>query len=209
MIQNFENSSIYARELFKLDEKKKNLEKIALENNIPIITREVLKYMLFLAKNINAKNILEIGTATGFSSIFLAEISKENNGKLTTIEIDEERYIEANKNFVNFNLTKYIESINDDALNILPNLNKEFDFIFIDASKSKYELFFDYSFKLLKNGGIIFIDNLMFRGYVAENEAPKRYKTLVKNLKHFINNLNEKYNFTLLPFGDGVGVVIK
>ncbi|WP_156300308.1 O-methyltransferase [Streptobacillus canis] len=209
MINNFENSSIFARSLFKFDEKKEMLEKIALDNSIPIITREVLRYMIFLAENIKAKDILEVGTATGFSGIFLAEVCQKNNGKLLTIEIDEERYLEANKNFKEFGLDTYIESIHDDALNILPKLNKKFDFIFIDAAKSKYEDFFKYSYELINDGGIIFIDNLMFRGYVAEKEIPRRYKTMVRNLKDFINNLNDKYNFTLLPFGDGVGIVIK
>ncbi|ACZ01389.1 O-methyltransferase [Streptobacillus moniliformis] len=209
MIINFENSSNFARKLYKFNEKQEKIEKIALENKIPIITREVLRYMIFLAENINAKNILEIGTATGFSGIFLAEVCKKNNGKLTTIEIEKDRYLKANENFEEFGLSTYINSIHDDAMNVLPNIKEEFDFIFIDAAKSKYEDLYNYSYKLLRKGGIIFIDNIMFRGYVAEDEIPKRYKTLVRNLKEFINHLNDRYNFTLLPFGDGVGIVIK
>ncbi len=209
MIINFENSSNFARNLYEFNEKQEKLEKIALENRIPIITREVLKYMVFLAENIKAKNILEIGTATGFSGIFLAEICKKNNGKLTTIEIDEERYLKANENFKEFKLSEYINSIHDDAMNVLPNMTEKFDFIFIDASKNKYEDFYNHSYSLLREGGIIFIDNIMFRGYVAEDDVPKKYKTMVRNLKKFINYLNDKYNFTLLPFGDGVGIVIK
>ncbi|WP_073508112.1 O-methyltransferase [Streptobacillus notomytis] len=209
MIINFENSSNFARNLYEFNEKQEKLEKIALENRIPIITREVLKYMVFLAENIKAKNILEIGTATGFSGIFLAEICKKNNGKLTTIEIDQERYLKANENFKEFKLSEYINNIHDDAMNVLPNMTEKFDFIFIDASKSKYEDFYNHSYSLLREGGIIFIDNIMFRGYVAEDDVPKKYKTMVRNLKKFINYLNDKYNFTLLPFGDGVGIVIK
>ena len=100
-----------------------------------------------------------------------------------------------------------------DALDEILKLDKDrkYDFIFIDASKGQYKKFFEMCYNLLEKNGTIFIDNIMFRGIVAgnENEIPKRYKTIVKRLKEFINELNEKYNFVLLPFGDGVGLVRK
>lgn len=213
MIDNFIKSTKFAQKLnifdnILLDE----FEKEAISNNIPIISRDVLKLLTFISDNISAKNILEIGTAVGYSGVFLANICKINNGKLTTIEIDEERYKEAQKNFLKFKLLDSVEQILGDGLEVLPNLfneNRKYDLIFIDASKSKYIDFFEMSYKMLNNGGYIFIDNIMFRGLVAEEEVPKKYKTIVKNLKYFINYLNEKYNFVLLPFGDGVGLVYK
>lgn len=209
MIINFEKATEYTQNLFNIkDEKLLELEKKSIENKVPIITREVLNFMIFLAKNNKSKDILEIGTAVGYSSIFLANVAKENGGKLTTIEIDEERFLEANKNFSDFSIENII-SINDDALNVLPNLKDKYDFIFIDASKSKYLDFFNYSYKLLKEGGYIFIDNILFRGYVTEENIPKRYKTMVNNLREFIEYLNKEYNFVLIPFGDGVGIVKK
>lgn len=210
MIENFTSSSEYARNLFKIeDEKILEIEKEAIEQNIPIITREVLNFMLFMAKNNNSKNILEIGSATGYSGIFLAKICKENKGILTTIEIDEKRYLKAKENFEKVNLEENIDIILGDALEVLPTISKKFDFIFLDAAKSKYELFFEKAFNLLNENGYIFIDNLMFRGYVADTKSPKRYSTIHKRLNHFIENLNQKYNFVLLPFGDGVGIVKK
>lgn len=209
MINNFENSTNYVRNLFNFDDERlEQLEEYAIRKNIPIVTREVLNFMIFLSKKNKSKNILEIGSAIGYSSIFLASVAKLNQGKLTTIEIDESRFLEAKSNFERFNLDN-IEIFNDDALNILPKLNEKYDFIFIDASKSKYMEFFKYSYEMLNDGGIIFIDNILFKGYVSEKEYPKRYKTIVKNLDNFINYLNEKYNFVLLPFGDGVGIVTK
>lgn len=209
MINNFENSTNYVRNLFNFDDERlEQLEEYAIRKNIPIVTREVLNFMIFLSKKNKSKNILEIGSAIGYSSIFLASVAKLNQGKLTTIEIDESRFLEAKSNFERFNLYN-IEIFNDDALNILPKLNEKYDFIFIDASKSKYMEFFKYSYEMLNDGGIIFIDNILFKGYVSEKEYPKRYKTIVKNLDNFINYLNEKYNFVLLPFGDGVGIVTK
>lgn len=212
MIQNFEKSSKYAQKLLKIeDEIIKEIEKESLENDVPIITREVLNYMIFEANRIKAKNILEIGTATGFSGLFLAKISNENGGKFTTIEIDETRHNKAKENFEKLGILEGSNLILGDALEEIPKLNKneKFDFIFIDASKGQYGKFFEMCYELLSENGVIFIDNLMFRGIIAENEIPKRYKTIVKRLKEFIYKLNDEYNFILLPFGDGVGIVRK
>ena len=180
---------------------------------MPIITDEVLNYMIFTARNIKAENILEIGTATGYSGLFLAQIANENGGFLTTMEIDEIRYGKAVENFKKLGLFKKNKMILGDAFEEIPKLNKnmKYDFIFIDASKGQYLKFFEMSYELLNENGIIFIDNLMFRGLVAvdKEEITKRYKTIVKRLKEFIEKLNEEYNFVLLPFGDGVGIVKK
>ena len=214
MIENFDKSSEYTQKLFKIDDDIiLEIELESLKDKVPIITREVLNFMLFEAERIKAKNILEIGTATGFSGLFLAQIANRNSGKLTTIEIDEARHKKAKENFKKLGLLEKNEMILGDALDEILKLDKDrkYDFIFIDASKGQYKKFFEMCYNLLEKNGTIFIDNIMFRGIVAgnENEIPKRYKTIVKRLKEFINELNEKYNFVLLPFGDGVGLVRK
>ena len=101
-----------------------------------------------------------------------------------------------------------VKIYNADACEILKDLDEKYDFIFIDAAKGKYLDFFKLCYDKLNYGGLIFIDNILFRGYVCENEYPKRYKTIVKNLREFINYL-KKYDFALLPFGDGIGLVRK
>ena len=214
MIENFIEASKYAQNLFKI--KNEIIQKIkneSLEQNVPIITDEVLNYMIFTARNIKAENILEIGTATGYSGLFLALIANENGGFLTTMEIDEIRYEKAVENFKKLGLFEKNKMIFGDALEEIPKLDKnvKYDFIFIDASKGQYLKFFEMSYELLNENGIIFIDNLMFRGLVVvdKEEIPKRYRTIVKRLKEFIEKLNEEYNFVLLPFGDGVGIVKK
>ena len=214
MIENFIESSKYTQNLFKIkNEIVQEIKNESLEQNVPIITDEVLKYMIFTARNIKARNILEIGTATGYSGLFLAQIANENDGFLTTMEIDEIRYRKAVENFKKLGLFEKNKIIFGDALEEIPQLDKnmKYDFIFIDASKGQYLKFFEMSYELLNENGIIFIDNLMFRGLVAadKEEIPKRYKTIVKRLKEFIEKLNEEYNFVLLPFGDGVGIVKK
>ena len=214
MIENFIESSKYTQNLFKIkNEIVQEIKKESLEQNVPIITDEVLKYMIFTARNIKARNVLEIGTATGYSGLFLAQIANENDGFLTTMEIDEIRYRKAVENFKKLGLFEKNKMIFGDALVEIPKLDKnmKYDFIFIDASKGQYLKFFEMSYELLNENGIIFIDNLMFRGLVAadKEEIPKRYKTIVKRLKEFIEKLNVEYNFVLLPFGDGVGIVKK
>ena len=214
MIENFIESSKYAQNLFKIrNEIIQDIKNESLDENVPIITDEVLNYMIFTARNIKARNILEIGTATGYSGLFLAQIANENSGFLTTMEIDEIRYGKAVENFKKLGLFEKNKMIFGDALEEIPKLDKnvKYDFIFIDASKGQYLKFFEMSYELLNENGIIFIDNLMFRGLVAayKEEIPKRYKTIVKRLKEFIEKLNEEYNFVLLPFGDGVGIVKK
>ena len=214
MIENFIESSKYAQNLFKIrNEIIQDIKNESLDENVPIISDEVLNYMIFTARNIKARNILEIGTATGYSGLFLAQIANENSGVLTTMEIDEIRYGKAVENFKKLGLFEKNKMIFGDALEEIPKLDKnvKYDFIFIDASKGQYLKFFEMSYELLNENGIIFIDNLMFRGLIAadKEEIPKRYKTIVKRLKEFIEKLNEEYNFVLLPFGDGVGIVRK
>ena len=214
MIENFIESSKYAQNLFKIrNEIIQDIKNESLDENVPIITDEVLNYMIFTARNIKARNILEIGTATGYSGLFLAQIANENSGFLTTMEIDEIRYGKAVENFKKLGLFEKNKMIFGDALEEIPKLDKnvKYDFIFIDASKGQYLKFFEMSYELLNENGIIFIDNLMFRGLVAveKEKIPKRYKTIVKRLGEFIEKLNKEYNFVLLPFGDGVGIVKK
>lgn len=214
MIENFIESSKYAQNLVSIEsEMLKDIERESLEEKVPIVTREVLKFMIFTAEGIKAQNILEIGTAVGYSGAFLAQIANRNKGQLTTIEIDGERYKRAVKNFKKMDLLNKNKLILGDALEEIPKLNKneKFDFIFIDASKGQYMKFFQMCWELLNEKGIIFIDNLMFRGLVAENDGntPKKYRTIVGRLKEFINKLNREHDFVLLPFGDGVGLVRK
>lgn len=184
------------------------IEAYAHEYNVPIVTKEVAEYLKFLIKSYKIKNILEIGTAIGYSGILMAKEIKEDNGKLYTIEIDEERYNLAQENFKKSGLNNII-SIKGDALEEVKKIEDRFDFVFIDASKGHYMDFFEDSYKLLNDGGIVFVDNIMFRGYLYK-EYPKRFKTIVKRLDSFIDYLYKKEGkFVLLPFGDGVGLYFK
>lgn len=185
------------------------IEKHAEGNSVPIIGKEVAEYLKFILNtNKNIKNILEIGTATAYSGITMLSQIQDRNGELTTIEIDEERFKIAKENFKKSNL-KGVNQIFGDALDEIKKLDRTFDFIFIDAAKGQYKTFFEDSYKLLNQGGIIFIDNILFRGYLYNKGVPKRYKTIVRKLDEFIDFLYENYEFILLPVSDGIGLVYK
>ena len=209
MLEELKEANEYiAGKIKEKDELILEMEAYAQEYNVPIVTKEVAEYLRFLVSSYKIKNILEIGIAIGYSGILMAKEIKENNGKLYTIEIDEERYNLAQENFKKSGLSNII-SIKGDALEEVKKINDTFDFIFIDASKGHYMEFFEDSYKLLNEGGIIFIDNIMFRGYLYK-EYPKRFKTIVKRLDSFIDYLYKRDDrFVLLPFGDGVGLYFK
>lgn len=185
------------------------MEKYAREYNVPIVTKEVAEYLKFIVKSNGIKNILEVGTAIGYSGILMAKEIEENGGKLYTIEIDEERYNLAQENFKKSGLNNIV-SIKGDAVEEIKKIDEKFDFVFIDASKGHYMEFFEDSYKLLNKDGIIFIDNIMFRGYLYK-EYPKRFKTIVRRLNEFIEYLYSRDGgeFVILPFGDGIGLFRK
>lgn len=185
------------------------MEQYAREYNVPIVTKEVAEYLKFTVRSNNIKNILEVGTAIGYSGILMAKEIEKNGGKLYTIEIDEERYNLAQENFKKSGLNNVV-AIKGDAVEEIKKIDEKFDFVFIDASKGHYLEFFEDSYKLLNENGIIFIDNIMFRGYLYK-EYPKRFKTIVKRLNEFIEYLysREGGKFVLLPFGDGIGLFCK
>ncbi len=210
MLEELKDANSYVVSKIKeKDELILELEKYAAENNVPIVTKEVAEYLKFMVDMNKSQNILEVGTAIGYSGILMARAAEKYNGKLTTIEIDKERYKEANINFEKAGL-KNVRTILGDAAEEIKKLDEEFDFVFIDASKGHYREFFEDSYKLLKKDGIIFIDNIMFRGYLYK-EYPKRFKTIVRKLDEFISYLYEEFGekFALLPFGDGIGLLKK
>lgn len=210
MLEELKDANSYI--IGKIEEKDSlilEMEDFAHENNVPIVTKEVAEYLKFIVKTHKVKNILEVGTAIGYSGILMAKEIIGQDGKLYTIEIDEERYNQAQENIKKSGLSNIV-SIKGDAVEEIKKIEENFDFVFIDASKGHYMDFFEDSIKLLNKNGIIFIDNIMFRGYLYK-EYPKRFKTIVKRLDSFIDSLynREDGDFVLLPFGDGVGLYHK
>ncbi|MGO1477467.1 O-methyltransferase [Senegalia sp. (in: firmicutes)] len=185
------------------------LEKFADENHIPIIHPEVAEFMKVLIKIKGAKNILEIGTAIGYSAIIMSGSMDE--GRITTIERRQDMIDIAKKNIEKLSL-KNIDIINGEAKEILPKLNQKFDFIFIDAAKGKYMEFLPYCIDMLEENGIILSDNVLFKGMVANDDlVERRKKTIVRRMRKYLDYISNHESLTtsIIPIGDGMAISYK
>ena len=192
---------------------KQELAKIkdkALEGHIPIIMDDTLAVIEKELKLFKPKRILEIGTAVGYSAICFSEFLAEN-GKIDTIEREEERVIEARENIKRAQVEDKINIMQGDAVEILPTLNEEYDMVFIDASKGKYPFFLKEALRMLAPNGIIFADNVLYKGYVLSDYNKHKQRTAVRNLREFLRELNElqenkQFDIKVLEVGDGLAI---
>ena len=183
-----------------------NLEIYAKENNVPIIQKEGLNFLIEYIKQNNVKTILEIGTAIGYSSINMALASDDI--QITTIERNEKMYKQAIKNIKDFNLENRINVIYGDALDTV--VQGKYDLIFIDAAKAQYIKFFEKYKQNLQMNGTIITDNLNFHGLALHPEEihSKNLKALVRkinNYKDFLIN-NKEFQTVFYEIGDGIAV---
>ena len=181
------------------------LEKYAKKYNIPIMQKDGINFLTNFIKENNIKNILEIGTAIGYSAIKMALVDKDIN--IISIERDDIRYNEAIKNIKKFKLDDRIKLIKDDAFNV--ELNDKFDLIFIDAAKSQNIKFFNKFSKNLSKNKYIITDNLKFHGLVESNEKlSKNLRQLIKKIKDYIEFLkeNKDYETIFYDVGDGISI---
>ena len=183
-----------------------SLEEYAKKHNVPIIQKEGLNFLLKFIQQNNIKNILEIGTAIGYSAINMALVS--NDIQITTIERDPHMYQEAIKNIKKFNLENRINVVFGDALKT--QIEGKYDLIFIDAAKAQYINFFEkYKINLSSNGAII-TDNLNFHGLTNHPEEihSKNLKALVRKINNYKEFLKTNFDFTteFYQIGDGIAV---
>ena len=164
---------------------KQELEKIkkkALEEHIPIIMDETLEVIeKYLSKN-KPNRILEIGTAVGYSAICFTQFLAEN-GMIDTIERESDRVEEAKKNIQLAEVENKINIYEGDAVEILPTLNNKYDVVFIDAAKGKYPFFLKEALRMINPNGIIFADNILYKGYVMSDYNKHKQRTAVRNLR--------------------------
>ncbi len=188
------------KELVKIKEK-------ALKENIPIIMDDTLKIVGDLLNKINPKTMLEIGTAVGYSAICFSSYIAEG-GFIDTIERDTERAKEAKINIKKAEVEEKINIIEGDAVEILPDINKKYDVVFIDAAKGKYPFFLSQALRLLKKNGYIIADNVLYKGYVMSDYNKHKQRTAVRNLREYISEITENPNLKteILEVGDGLAI---
>lgn len=189
----------------------KELERYAIQNSIPIIQKEVANFLDIMINIKRPENILELGTAIGYSSILM---SKYSGGRalIKTIERDKKMVDIARNNIASFGLEDKITVVEGDCLEVLENMEDQYDMIFIDAGKGHYNHFLPHCIRLLKRDGIIIADNVLFRGMVASDELVTRRKvTIVKRMRIYLDEIskNEDLVTSVIPMGDGIAVTTR
>lgn len=186
------------------------MEEFANHNNIPILEQISANFLEQIVRIYKPKSFLEIGTAIGYSTIRVSKISN-NQTIIDTIELSKDS-IKLAKMFIDKSGEQNkINLIEGNALNIIPTLQNKYDFIFLDSDKKDYEELLYTSFEKLEKGGIILVDNLLWKGFIASKNVPENYKTSTEIIRKF----NKLFlNFpglisSILPIGDGLGLGIK
>lgn len=189
----------------------KEIENYALENSIPIVQRETAEFLELMVNIKKPLNILELGTAVGYSAILMS-LSSHKKNHITTIERDRNMIEIARKNIKKYNFEQCIDIIEGDCLEVLKNIEGKFDLIFMDAGKAHYNHFLPYCLKVLDERGIIVADNVLFRGMVASDELVKRRKiTIVKRMRKYLDMVSDRNKFitSIIPMGDGIAVTMR
>ena len=188
------------------------LENTANELGIPIIPHETAVFLDFIVGLYQPKNILEIGTAVGFSASLMATASPQ--AKVTTVDRYELMYSRAKANFERLGLADRITQLEGDAADILPTLEQgKYDFLFMDSAKAKYIEFFPYCMDVLEVGGVLMVDDIFQGGTILEDvmERPRRVRKIHRRLNMFLDLVQSDPTLksTLLPLGDGVILIQK
>ena len=188
------------------------IEKFALETQVPIIRRSMQSLLKFLLKFTKPKSILEVGTAIGFSALLMSEYAPEDC-HITTIEKYEKRIPIAKENFRKAGREDRITLLEGDATEILRELEGTYDVIFMDAAKGQYIHFLEDVLRLLAPDGVLVSDNVLQDGDVAKSRyaIERRDRTIHKRMRDYLYTIKNhpQLETTILPVGDGVAISIK
>ena len=187
------------------------IRKEALETYVPIIRFDTQQYMKFLMQSLKPKNILEVGTAVGFSAL-LMEAYNPIDCTITTIENYEPRIPIALKNFEDAGKTDVIKLLPGNAQDILPTLEGSYDFIFMDAAKGQYPIFLPEIKRLMHSGSVLVTDNILQEGDLIESHyaIERRDRTIHKRMREYLYTLthDEDMICSIIPVGDGLAMCV-
>ena len=186
----------------KLDKIKKE----AIETHIPIMMDDTLDKIKEIIGKRKLHRILEIGTAVGYSALCFEDLL-DKDGIIDTIERDEERCAKAKENFELMKV-KNINLYEGDAYEIIQTLDNKYDMVFIDANKGKYDFYLDHALRMLDKDGIIFADNILYKGYVMSGYNLHKQRTAVTHLRNYIKKSTEddRLESKIYEVGDGLEV---
>lgn len=192
-----------------IDERISARRKEALVRGIPVADDETLQFLLLTVTALQPKRILEIGTAVGLSSVAMLTAAK--NARLTTVELEEERYLEAKQNFSDFGVTERVNAYLGDAGEILAMMDGEYDFVFLDGPKAQYEKYLFDLKRLMKKGAILFADDVLLYGWVSgEEPTPQKRQSIVDKIRSYLDTVTKDKDFitSVLNVGDGVALSV-
>ena len=194
----------------KQDDLIEEMESYAREHNVPILSWQSADFLEQLILTKNPRRVLELGTAIGYSTIRVARNLK-GKSVIHTIEKSADNILIAKEFISKSGLGTKIKLLEGNALDIMPQLKKKYDLIFLDADKEDYKRLFDYSLVLLRRGGIFVVDNLLWHGYAASSRVPPQYKESTLHIREFNRLFMNQPNLksSILPVGDGLGIGIK
>ena len=185
-----------------------SLEAYAEEHSVPIIRKSERKALIEAARKASPARILEVGTASGYSSLLLLHEFPEVH--IDTIEVDEQRYRIAEEAVEKAGVSHRWHGHLGDAARVIPTLEGPYDFVFLDGPKGQYLRELKMLEPLLTAHAVIAADNVLFRGLVmAEGQVPHRYRTLVMRLRDYIRYVNSAYDTIIDEEGDGLAVSVK
>ena len=201
----------YTASLVKLhiDERIQARREDALKRGIPVADDETLNFLLVLLQAIQPKRILEIGTAVGLSGTAMLSVCPD--ARLTTMELEEERYLEAKKTFADFGITDRVSAYLGDAGEILAMMDGEYDFVFLDGPKAQYEKYLFDLKRLMKKGATLFADDVLLYGWVSgEEPTPQKRQSIVDKIRSYLHTITEDKDFStsVINLGDGVALSI-
>jgi predicted O-methyltransferase YrrM len=201
----------YTASLVKLhiDERIQARREDALKRGIPVADEETLNFLLVLLQAIQPKRILEIGTAVGLSGAAMLSVCPD--ARLTTMELEEERYLEAKQNFADFGITDRVNAYLGDAGEILAMMDGEYDFVFLDGPKAQYEKYLFDLKRLMKKGATLFADDVLLYGWVSgEEPTPQKRQSIVDKIRSYLHTITEDKDFStsVINLGDGVALSI-
>lgn len=180
------------------------LEELAHENGVPVIPHETVVFLQFLLKQKQPKNVLEIGTAIGFSASLMAE-TLGKDAKITTIDRFPVMIEKAKANFTKLGLEDQVTLLEGDAADLLSTLEGTYDFIFMDSAKSKYITFLPECLRLLSEDGVLMVDDIFQAGTVLQpiEEIPRKNRSIHRHLNEFLEEVTKspELTSTLLPLG--------